>query len=85
MRPSCEHGVEGSTGKPVDSSVCEAFNGSLRRECLTRHWFASLREAATELSTWQADYNDVRPHTSVGLHTSAQFRVGGDYQPRSLR
>jgi putative transposase len=24
-------------GKPVDNSVCEAFNGSLRRECLSRH------------------------------------------------
>jgi putative transposase len=71
-------------GKPVDNSVCKAFNGSLRRECLTRHWFASLREAATELAAWRADYNNVRPHTSLGLQTPAQFRVGGDYQPRSL-
>ena len=72
-------------GKPVDNSVCEAFNGSLRRECLTRHWFASLAEARTELLTWRADYNNVRPHTSLGLQSPAQFRVGGDYQPRSLR
>ena len=72
-------------GKPVDNSVCEAFNGSLRRECLTRHWFASLREAATELSTWRADYNNVRPHTSLGMQSPAHFRVGGDYQPRSPR
>lgn len=50
-------------GKPVDNSVCDAFNGSLRRECLTRHWFASLREAQTELSTWRADYKQLStPH-----------------------
>lgn len=72
-------------GKPVDNSVCEAFNGSLRRECLTRHWFASLLEAQTELSTWRADYNNLRPHTSLGLQTPAQYRASGDYLPRSLR
>ena len=72
-------------GKPVDNSVCEAFNGSLRRECLTRHWFASLAEASVVLSTWRADYNNLRPHTSLGLQTPAQYRASGDYLPRSLR
>jgi putative transposase len=72
-------------GKPVDNSVCEAFNGSLRRECLSRHWFASLAEARTELATWQADYNNHRPHTSLGHQSPVQFRRGGDYQPRAIR
>ncbi len=72
-------------GKPVDNSVCEAFNGSLRRECLTRHWFASLAEAQAELSTWRADYNNLRPHTSLGLQSPAQFRASGIYLPRSPR
>lgn len=30
-------------GKPVDNSLCEAFNGTLRRECLSQHWFALSR------------------------------------------
>jgi putative transposase len=47
-------------GKPVDNTVCEAFNGSLRRECLTRHWFASLLEAQTMLESWRVDYNHPR-------------------------
>ena len=51
-------------GTPVDNSVCEAFNGSRRRACLPRHWFASRLEAQIELSTWRADYNNLRPHTS---------------------
>lgn len=70
-------------GKPVDNSVCEAFNGWLGRECLTRYWFASLAEAQTELSTWRADYNNVRPHARLGLQSPAQFRASRD-QPASV-
>jgi putative transposase len=69
-------------GKPVDNSVCEAFNGSLRRECLTRHWFASLVEARVVLTLWQDDYNNHRPHTSLGLRPPAAFRGAGNYLPR---
>jgi putative transposase len=70
-------------GKPVDNSICEAFNGSLRRECLTRHWFASLEEANAELEIWREDYNNQRPHTSLGLQPPAHFRVGGAFMPRA--
>jgi putative transposase len=69
-------------GKPVDNSVCEAFNGSLRRECLTRHWFASLVEARVVLTSWREDYNNHRPHTSLGLRPPVVFRGAGDYLPR---
>jgi putative transposase len=34
-------------GHPVDNGVCEALNGSVRRECLSQHWFATLAEAKT--------------------------------------
>lgn len=43
------HPVDQRPRTPVDNAVCDAFNGSLGRECLTRHRFASLRQAATEL------------------------------------
>jgi putative transposase len=69
-------------GKPVDNSVCEAFNGSLRRECLSQHWFASLEEAATVLRTWQLDHNNHRPHSSLGLEPPARFGGAGIYEPR---
>ena len=51
-------------GKPVDNGVCEAFNGSLRRECLSLQWLASLDEAKRVLSSWQDDDNNTRPHKS---------------------
>jgi len=51
-------------GKPVDNSVCEAFNGSVRRECLSQHWLASLKEAELILTAWQHEYNNHRPHST---------------------
>jgi putative transposase len=69
-------------GKPVDNSVCEAFNGSLRRECLSQHWFASLEEADTILRAWQLEYNNHRPHSSLGLEPPARFGGAGIYEPR---
>ena len=30
--------------KPVDNTFIEAFNGTLRRECLSLHWFLSLED-----------------------------------------
>jgi putative transposase len=73
------------SGKPVDNSVCEAFNGSLRRECLTRHWFATLEEAQVMLDSWRDDYNNHRPHTSFGLLPPNAFRSAGIYEPRRPR
>ena len=69
-------------GKPVDNSVCEAFNGSVRRECLTCHWFASLAEARVTLASWREDYNIHRPHTSLGLQPPAAYAGAGHYLPR---
>jgi putative transposase len=72
-------------GKPVDNCVCEAFNGSLRRECLSQHWFASIAEADVVLQAWQHDYNIHRPHTTLGLQSPAAYRRAGIFEPRFIR
>ena len=72
-------------GKPVDNSLCEAFNGTLRRECLSQHWFASIEEASTILKNWKLDYNNHRPHGSLGLHPPALFGGAGTYVPRGCQ
>ncbi len=71
--------------KPVDNCVCEAFNGSRRRECLSMHWFADLAEAQAVLSAWQEDYNNHRPHSSLRQQSPPEFKKAGDFHPRSLR
>ena len=74
--------------KPVDNCIVEAFNGSLRRECLTQHWFASLTEAQLVLREWQDDYNTVRPHQSLANEPPATYAAtaaGGHFTPSRLR
>lgn len=71
-----ERGVELSfirPGKPVDNAFIESFNGTLREECVNEHWFLSRREARREIEAWRVDYNEVRPHSSLGNLTPAEF------------
>ena len=60
-------------GKPTQNAFIESFNGKLRDECLNEHWFRSLRHAQQIIAAWRRDYNEQRPHSSLGYQTPAQF------------
>lgn len=60
-------------GKPVENAYVESFNGKFRDECLNEHWFTSLAHARDVIETWRRDYNEVRPHSSLGDETPAAF------------
>lgn len=60
-------------GKPTDNAFIESFNGSLRDECLNVNWFLSLQDAQEKLNAWKLDYNDYRPHSSLGNLTPNEF------------
>ncbi len=68
-------------GKPGDNCLIEAFNGSLRRECLSQHWFASIAEAQQILDHWRVDYNTERPHRSLANRPPAEHHRGGSFIP----
>jgi putative transposase len=59
-------------GKPTENAYIESFNGKLRLECLRQHWFTSLTEARQIIEDWRQDYNQVRPHRSLGQRTPAE-------------
>ena len=61
-------------GKPTQNAFIESFNGRLRDELLNEEVFDSLRHARTMLARWRHDYNNVRPHTSLGGLTPAKAR-----------
>ena len=63
-------------GKPVQNAFVESFNGKMRDECLNEHWFLSLREARETIAAWRRDYNEVRPHSSLGNRTPQEFTGG---------
>ena len=60
-------------GKPVENAFIESFNGRLRDECLNVHQFASLAEAQAIIEAWRVDYNQRRPHSSLGHLTPNEF------------
>ena len=61
-------------GKPQQNGFIESFNGSLRDELLNEELFDSLADARRKLAIWRYDYNNVRPHSSLGNRTPAQAR-----------
>lgn len=65
-------------GKPTDNPFIESFNGSFRDECLNLNWFLSLDDAQEKIEAWRVDYNEFRPHQSLGDMTPMQFVV--EYQ-----
>jgi putative transposase len=60
-------------GKPVQNAYVESFNGKFRNECLNDHWFHSIDQAQEIIYAWREDYNTVRPHSSLGYKTPAEF------------
>ena len=53
-------------GKPQQNGFSESFNGRLRDELLNETLFRSLPDARAKLQDWRRDYNEVRPHSSLG-------------------
>ena len=64
-------------GKPTDNGLCESFNGRLRDECLNVNEFASLDAARQRIEAWRIDYNEHRPHSSLGHLTPSEFLNAG--------
>jgi putative transposase len=60
-------------GKPIENAYAESFIGRLRDECLNENWFISLKHARDIIESWRIDYNEGRPHTSLGGLTPREF------------
>lgn len=61
-------------GKPTDNAYIESFNGRLRDECLNTNVFYSLDDAREIIERWREDYNNWRPHSSLGNQTPVEYR-----------
>jgi putative transposase len=60
-------------GKPWQNGSNESFNGKFRDECLGMQWFQNRTEARVVIEAWREEYNTVRPHSSLGDLTPAEF------------
>jgi putative transposase len=61
-------------GCPWQNGYGERFNGTVRDECLNMHAFQSVTEARVVLEAYRRQYNEERPHSSLGYCTPAEFK-----------
>jgi putative transposase len=60
-------------GKPMQNGYIESFNGRMRDELLNESLFFDLDQARQIIDIWAADYNNTRPHSSLGYKTPAAY------------
>jgi len=68
-------------GSPWQNGINERFNGSLRDECLNTETFHNRDHARVICKSYGREYNQSRPHSSLGYLTPMEFatccRQGG--------
>lgn len=62
-------------GRPMQNGQVESFHGKLRDECLRVSWFGNLFEARRKIAAWRTEYNQKRPHSSLGYRTPEEFAL----------
>ena len=70
-------------GSPWENGYVESFNGKLRDELLNGQIFYTLKEAQSLVQGWRREYNQVRPHSSLGYRPPAPEATL--LQPAALR
>jgi len=58
-------------GSPWENGYIESFNGKLRDELLNLEIFTTLTEVKVLIEQWRREYNQVRPHSSLGYRSTA--------------
>ena len=60
-------------GKPNQKAFVELFNRIFRYEVLDANLFNSIAQAQGAAEIWVMDYNEFRPHDSLGYSTPMEF------------
>jgi putative transposase len=61
-------------GKPNQNAFVERFNRSFREEVLNAWLFNAISEVQAAADEWVTDYNEYRPHESLGDVPPVKFK-----------
>ena len=68
-------------GKPMQNAYVERCNGNIRKELLNAYVFTTLTEVREKAEEWMIDYNNERPHKSLGYKAPTVFAEQGYKRP----
>ena len=71
-------------GSPWENGYNESFNGRLRDELLNGEIFDTLHEAKVLIEAWRREYNEFRPHSSLGYRAPAPVAYEEMLEPTGL-
>ena len=71
-------------GSPWQNAYVESFNGKLRDELLGVEIFTTLLEAKIMAEDYRQDYNQNRPHSSLGYKTPHEFKQNWHHNNQGL-
>lgn len=78
------HGIELrhiQPGKPTQNAYVERFNKTYRTEVLDAYLFSSIEQVKVITNEWLTQYNEYRPHDSLGGVPPRQFMPRLTTQP----
>ena len=61
-------------GKPNQNAYIERFNRTFREELLDQFLFKTLADLREAVHWWMIEYNEERPHDSLGDLTPLEYR-----------
>jgi transposase InsO family protein len=84
-RFSRTHSAYIEPGSPWQNPYVESFGSRVRDELLAVELFETLTEAQVMVADWRTDYNERRPHSSLGMKAPARFARGWREDRESAR